>query len=94
MTIATFTADAVYQDIFIQETDAIGNDDTNLSGFTLYAIPEPSIALLLTGAGLLIGFRRSRRWSLNTKATPSGALQGVRWGRILKSRCDVRANVA
>ena len=61
MTIATFTADAVYQDIFIQETDAIGNDDTNLSGFTLYAIPEPSSALLLTGAGLLIGFRRSRR---------------------------------
>lgn len=57
----TFTADAAFQDIFIQETDGVGNDDTHLAAFTLYAVPEPSSAFLLTGAGLLIGFRRSRR---------------------------------
>lgn len=57
----TFVADAAFQDIFIQETDGTGNDDTHLSAFTLYQIPEPSSALLLTGAGLLLGFRRNRR---------------------------------
>jgi hypothetical protein len=57
----TFTADAALQDIFIQETDGVGNDDTHLSAYTLYAVPEPSSALLLTGAGLLVGFRRKRR---------------------------------
>lgn len=60
MTMATFTATAEFQDIFIQETDGIGNDDTNIAGFTLYTIPEPSSALLLGSAGLLIGFRRRR----------------------------------
>lgn len=56
-----FTADAAFQDVFIQETDGVGNDDTHLAAFTLYSIPEPSSAFLLTGAGLLIGFRRNRR---------------------------------
>lgn len=57
----TFTANAAFQDIFVQETDGVGNDDTHLAAFTLYSVPEPSCALLLTGAGLLIGFGRSRR---------------------------------
>lgn len=57
----TFTANAAFQDVFIQETDGVGNDDTHLAAYTLYAVPEPSSAFLLTGAGLLIGFRRSRR---------------------------------
>jgi hypothetical protein len=61
MVTGTFTADAEFQRIYIQETDGIGSDDTTLSAFTLYAVPEPSSALLLTGAGLLIGFRRNRR---------------------------------
>lgn len=55
-----FTADAAYQDIFVQETDGIGNDDTHLAAFTLYQVPEPSSALLLTGACLLVGFSRRR----------------------------------
>lgn len=61
MVTGTFTADAGFQRIYIQETDGVGGDDTTLSAFTLYAIPEPSSALLVAGAGLLIGFRRSRR---------------------------------
>ncbi len=60
MTIFTFTADAAFQDIFIQETDNIGNDDTNLAGFTLYAVPEPSSALLIGSAGIFSLLRRRR----------------------------------
>ena len=56
----TFTADALYQDIFVQETDGIGNDDTHLAAFTLYQVPEPSSALLLAGTCLLFGFCRRR----------------------------------
>lgn len=56
----TFTADAAYQDVFVQETDGVGNDDTHLAAFTLYQIPEPSSALLMTGACLLFGFSRRR----------------------------------
>ncbi len=62
----TFIADAATQHIFIRATDAIGNADTTLSGFTLYsvaAIPEP--ASFASVAGLLalgaVGLRRSRR---------------------------------
>ena len=36
----TFVADDIYQDIFIQETDEIGNDDTTLAVYTLYAVSE------------------------------------------------------
>lgn len=36
--IATFTADAASQDIFVKETDNAGNDDTHLVGFTLYSV--------------------------------------------------------
>jgi len=56
----TFTADAAYQDIFVQETDGVGNDDTHLSAFTLYTIPEPSSAVLIAGFGLISLVRRRR----------------------------------
>ena len=60
MTMFTFTADAEFQDIFIEETDDLGNADTNLAAFTLYAIPEPSSAALVGGMGLLALLRRRR----------------------------------
>lgn len=60
MTMFSFTATDVYQDVFIQETDGAGNDDTNLAGFTLYAVPEPSSAVLVGGVGLLSLLRRRR----------------------------------
>ena len=60
MTMFTFTADAAFQDVFIQETDNIGNDDTNLAAFTLYAVPEPTSAVLVGGMGLLALLRRRR----------------------------------
>ena len=60
MTMFTFTADAEFQDIFIEETDNLGNADTNLAAFTLYAIPEPSSAALTGGLGLLALLRRRR----------------------------------
>lgn len=54
----TFTADAAFQDIFVQETDGVGNDDTHLSAYTLYSIPEPSSAALVLGVGLMAMARR------------------------------------
>jgi hypothetical protein len=60
MTMFTFTADAAFQDIFIEETDNIGNADTNLAAFTLYAVPEPSGMALVAGAGMLVLLRRRR----------------------------------
>jgi hypothetical protein len=56
----SFTADAAFQDIFIQETDGAGNDDTHLSAYTLYAVPEPSSAVLIGSVGLLSLLRRRR----------------------------------
>ncbi len=38
MVIGTFTADATYQDIFIQEADGIGNDDTTLAAYALFKV--------------------------------------------------------
>jgi hypothetical protein len=63
MVMGTFTATATVQDIFVQETDGIGNDDTHLSAFTLYSytIPEPgTFAMLLGGFGILTMLRRRR----------------------------------
>ena len=60
MTMFTFTAGAGFQDIFVEETDNIGNADTNLAAFTLYAVPEPSSAVLVGGVGLLSLLRRRR----------------------------------
>ncbi|RYD49760.1 MAG: hypothetical protein EOP85_00995 [Verrucomicrobiaceae bacterium] len=54
----TFTADASFQDIFIQETDGVGNDDTHLAAYTLYAIPEPSALALCSICGFLSMIRR------------------------------------
>ncbi|MEO5914562.1 MAG: PEP-CTERM sorting domain-containing protein [Luteolibacter sp.] len=56
----SFTANAAFQDVFIQETDGVGNDDTHLSAFILYQVPEPTSALLMSGACLLFGFSRRR----------------------------------
>jgi PEP-CTERM motif len=64
--LATFTADSSgFQDVFIEDTRAVHPPwDTTLAGFTLYAVPEPgTCALLLVGAGMLLGFRRVRRQS-------------------------------
>jgi hypothetical protein len=60
MTMFTFTADATFQDIFIEESDNAGNADTNLAAFTLYAVPEPTSAVLVGGMGLLALLRRRR----------------------------------
>lgn len=60
MTMFTFTADAAFQDIFIEETDNIGNADTNFAAFTLYAVPEPSSTALAAGAAMLALLRRRR----------------------------------
>ncbi len=56
----SFTADTTFQDIFVQETDGVGNDDTHLSAYTLYAVPEPSSAVLIAGFGLMVSARRRR----------------------------------
>jgi hypothetical protein len=63
--IATFTADATTQSIYVKATDAIGNADTTISGFTLYsiaAVPEPQTCALAGIAffGMLLVFRRRR----------------------------------
>ena len=47
MVIGTFTADAVYQDIFIQPT-LTGSPDTILSVYTLYSVPASSLSVVAT----------------------------------------------
>ena len=59
MVLGTFTADAVYQDIFLQATET-GNPDTTLSIYTLYAVPEPSAMALAALGGASLLFRRRR----------------------------------
>ncbi len=60
MSMFTFTADAGFQDIFVQATDIVGNADTHLAGFTLYSVPEPTTSALAAGGLLLLGLRRRR----------------------------------
>ena len=53
-----FVADNVYQDIFIQATDLVGNADTTLSAYTLYTVPEPASMSLLVLGGIMLRSRR------------------------------------
>ncbi len=55
MVTGTFVADATTQDICIQETDGIGNDDTTLSAYVLYAVQEPVTQgfVCIIGIGML-----------------------------------------
>jgi len=58
--IGTFTADAAIQNIYtLQTTTGATAWDTTISGFTLYAVPEPStFAMTAGGIGMLLaGFR-------------------------------------
>ena len=48
------------QDIFVQTTDEVGNADTTLAGYSLYAIPEPSTMGMLGLASLGALFVRRR----------------------------------
>lgn len=62
MVLGTFTADAAYQDIFIQSIVS-ANADSTLSAYTLYAVPEPGTCGALAGVFcvLVAGFRRRRK---------------------------------
>ncbi len=60
MVMGTFTADAGYQDIFVQATDAVGNADTSLAAYSLYAIPEPATISLIGVFGVGVLFVRRR----------------------------------
>jgi hypothetical protein len=68
--LATFTADATTQSIYVKATDSAGTaDDTTISGFTLYsiaAVPEPQTCALAGIAffGMLLVFRRRRMQAL------------------------------
>ncbi len=56
----SFVADATYQDIFVQATDAVGNADTTLAAYSLYAIPEPATIGLVSAFGIGMLFVRRR----------------------------------
>ena len=67
----TFVADAAYQDIFLQETDGIDNDDTTLAVYTLYGTPFPSVMNPVPSKGTTnVSLTPTLEWTLtNAEAT-------------------------
>jgi hypothetical protein len=63
--IGTFTATATDEEVYVIDTipgAGPGAWDTTLSGFTVYAVPEPgTCALALGGLGMLLGLRARRK---------------------------------
>jgi hypothetical protein len=75
--IATFTADAATQDIFVRETDNAGNDDTHLVGFTLYSVTAfaPTVGDISISPTNVAYAGESRLLS----TSPTGPIDGYRW---------------
>lgn len=75
--LATFTADATTQDVFIKETDGVGNKDTHLVGFTLYSVTAFAPAV----GGISISPSNSA-FAGETRVlsdTATGPVTGYRW---------------